>query len=300
MRFATVLTPAGPRLHVRARSGYVDLAAASGDPRLGALPSLLALGREGMGIAERFADGEGVEVPPEQLGPAVGTPGKILCLGRNYLEHALEGGSPPPSWPEVFVRFSTTLTGPFAEVVKPSLTERLDYEGELGVVIGEGGRYIRAEAAMSAVAGFVVLNDLSARDWQRASSQWTAGKNFDGTCPIGPEVVTVDEADPVDAALTTTVNGEVVQSARTSQMIFDVARSIEFFSSFTTLEPGDVIATGTPSGVGFARTPPLFLVPGDVVEVAIEGVGTIRNSIVADPDGPTNWAWNPLARAEAP
>jgi 2-keto-4-pentenoate hydratase/2-oxohepta-3-ene-1,7-dioic acid hydratase in catechol pathway len=178
--------------------------------------------------------------------------------------------------------------------VKPALSSSFDYEGELGVVIGRGGRYIRAEDATATIAGYVVVMDGTAREWQRAATQWTAGKNFDRTMPIGPEIVTADEVDVSDVLLTTRLNGEVMQSARTSQMIFDIPRTIEFLSSFTTLRPGDVIATGTPGGVGFARTPPVFLQPGDVVEVTVEGVGRIENEVVAEEsDGNATWPWNP-------
>ena len=220
-------------------------------------------------------------------------PERILCLGVNYSDHAIESRGEVPSWPDVFVRGRGTVLGPYADLVKPALTERFDYEGELGLVIGAGGRYIPASKALDAVAGFVVLNDASARDWQRAGTQWTPGKNFDATMPIGPEVVTTDEVDVSDAALTTTLNGEVMQSARTSQLIVDVPSAVEYFSSFTTLVPGDVIATGTPGGVGFARTPPVWLIPGDVVEVTVEGVGTIRNRVVSEAGGPPDWRWQP-------
>jgi 2-keto-4-pentenoate hydratase/2-oxohepta-3-ene-1,7-dioic acid hydratase in catechol pathway len=199
-----------------------------------------------------------------------------------------------PTWPEAFVRGRDSVLGPYADLVKPALTERFDFEGELGIVIGAGGRYIPASKALDAIAGFVVLNDASAREWQRAGTQWTAGKNFEGSMPIGPEVVTTDEADVTDVALTTTLNGTVMQSARTSQMIVDVPSAIEFFSSFTRLMPGDVIATGTPGGVGFARQPPVWLLPGDVIEVSIEGVGTIRNRVVAEHGAPTDWRWRPV------
>jgi 2-keto-4-pentenoate hydratase/2-oxohepta-3-ene-1,7-dioic acid hydratase in catechol pathway len=173
------------------------------------------------------------------------------------------------------------------------MTERFDYEGELGLVIGAGGRYIPASKALDALAGFVVLNDASARDWQRAGTQWTPGKNFDASMPIGPEVVTTDEVDVSDVALTTRLNGEVMQSARTSQLIVDVPSAVEYFSSFTTLVTGDVIATGTPGGVGFARTPPVWLTPGDVIEVTVEGVGHIRNRVVAEEGAPRDWRWQP-------
>jgi 2-keto-4-pentenoate hydratase/2-oxohepta-3-ene-1,7-dioic acid hydratase in catechol pathway len=211
----------------------------------------------------------------------------------NYSEHAIEGGRSVPTWPEAFVRGRDSVLGPYADLVKPALTERFDYEGELGIVIGAGGRYIPADKAMDAIAGFVVLNDATARDWQRAATQWTAGKNFEGSMPIGPEVVTTDEANMTDALLTTVLNGQVMQSARTSQMIVDIPSAVEFFSSFTRLAPGDVIATGTPGGVGFARQPPVWLIPGDVIEVTIEGLGTIRNHVVAEPGDQAGWRWHP-------
>jgi 2-keto-4-pentenoate hydratase/2-oxohepta-3-ene-1,7-dioic acid hydratase in catechol pathway len=216
-----------------------------------------------------------------------------LCLGVNYTEHALEGGRAVPTWPETFVRGRESVLGPYADLVRPTLTEKFDYEGELGIVIGAGGRYIPAGKAIDAIAGFTVLNDASARDWQRAGSQWTPGKNFDGSMPIGPEVVTPDEVDVADVALTTTLNGQVMQQARTSQMLVDVPSAVEFFSSFTTLRPGDVIATGTPGGVGFARKPPVWLQPGDVIEVSIEGVGAIRNRVVAEAGSHSGWRWRP-------
>jgi 2-keto-4-pentenoate hydratase/2-oxohepta-3-ene-1,7-dioic acid hydratase in catechol pathway len=222
----------------------------------------------------------------------VPSPPRILCLGVNYSEHALEGGREVPSWPESFVRGSDSVLAPYANLIKPALTERFDYEAELGIVIGAGGRYIPAAKALDAIAGFVVLNDATARDWQRAATQWTGGKNFEGTMPIGPEVVTTDEVDVTDLAITSRLNGQVMQSARTSQMLVDVPSAVEFFSTFTRLAPGDVIATGTPGGVGFARTPPVWMTPGDVIEVTVEGIGTIRNHVVAEEGAPADWRWH--------
>ena len=246
-----------------------------------------------MDAARGLADREGRLYEPEDFGPAVPAPESILCLGVNYSDHAIESRGEVPTWPDVFVRGRGTVLGPYADLVKPAMTERFDYEGELGLVIGAGGRYIPADKALDAIAGFVVLNDASAREWQRAGTQWTAGKNFEGSMPIGPEVVTTDEADMADAQLTTVLNGQVMQSARTSQMIVDIPSAVEFFSSFTRLAPGDVIATGTPGGVGFARQPPVWLTPGDVIEVTIEGLGTIRNRVVAEPGDRAGWRWHP-------
>jgi len=294
VRLATIVTPSGPRLHVRGRSGYVDVAAETGNPEFGALATVLRAGPAALDAVRALSGRDGREFGPDDLGPAVPAPERILCLGVNYGEHAIEGGREVPTWPEAFVRGRDSVLAPYADLVKPALSDRFDYEGELGIVIGAGGRYITAAKALDAIAGFVVLNDASAREWQRAGTQWTAGKNFEGSMPIGPEVVTTDEADVTDVALTTRLNGAVMQSARTSQMIVDVPSAVEFFSSFTRLMPGDVIATGTPGGVGFARQPPVWLLPGDVIEVTVEGVGTIRNRVVAEDGAPTDWRWRPV------
>jgi acylpyruvate hydrolase len=273
----------------------VDVAAETGNPEFATLAAVLEAGSAAMDAVRAVAGRDGREYGPEEFGPAVPAPARILCLGVNYSEHAIEGGREVPTWPEAFVRGRDSVLGPYADLVKPALSERFDYEGELGVVIGAGGRYIPADKAMDSVAGFVVLNDASAREWQRAGTQWTAGKNFEGSMPIGPEVVTADDADMTDALLTTVLNGQVMQSARTSQMIVDIPSAVEFFSSFTRLAPGDVIATGTPGGVGFARQPPVWLTPGDIIEVTIEGLGTIRNRVVAETGGPAGWRWHPAA-----
>jgi acylpyruvate hydrolase len=302
VRLATIVTSEGPRLHVRGPDGYVDVARATGEADLASLQALLESGPERWDLVRRAAEAErdGRPIDESELGAAVPSPRRILCLGVNYADHAAEGGRPPTTWPEVFVRGADSVAPPYAPLVKPALSERFDYEGELGVVIGRGGRYIPAEEALSAVAGFVVCMDGTAREWQRAATQWTAGKNFDGSMPIGPELVTPDEVDVSDAQLTTVLNGEVMQQASTAQMIFDVPRTIEFLSSFTTLRPGDVIATGTPGGVGFARQPPVWLQAGDMLEITVEGVGRIANRVVdEDPDGSAEWPWHPPVKTGA-
>jgi 2-keto-4-pentenoate hydratase/2-oxohepta-3-ene-1,7-dioic acid hydratase in catechol pathway len=298
VRLATVATPAGDRLHVRGEAGYVDVAEATGDDRLSELQAVLEGGSDALELVRRAAQEPGRELAEAEYGPAVPRPRRILCLGVNYLEHALEGGRGPTKWPEIFVRGSDSVAAPYGELVKPDLSERFDYEGELGLVIGRGGRYIPAAEAFEAIAGYVVVMDGTAREWQRAATQWTPGKNFDGTMPIGPELVTRDEVEVTDAQLTTTLNGEVMQSSSTSLMIFDIPRTIEFLSTFTTLRPGDVIATGTPGGVGFARTPPVWLQPGDSIEVTVDGVGRIANRVIAEAD--TNgWPWVPPVTEKA-
>ena len=294
MRFATIRTPKGLRLHVRAREGYVDLAEVSGNDLLVSIDGLAAGGDAALDAARKASSGLGQEFERADFAAATPNPPRILCLGVNYAEHALEGGREVPKWPESFVRGAGSVIGPYDDLVAPALTERFDFEAEVAVVIGKGGRYIRAKDAFDSILGYAAMNDGSAREWQRKATQWTPGKNFEGTMPIGPEVVTVDEVDISDVAIRSTLNGEVMQEARTSMMIVSVARAVEYFSSFTCLRPGDVIATGTPGGVGFARTPPVWLTPGDVIEVFVEGVGTISNTVIAEKDAPADWPWRPL------
>jgi 2-keto-4-pentenoate hydratase/2-oxohepta-3-ene-1,7-dioic acid hydratase in catechol pathway len=278
---------------VRGLGGFVDVARATGDERLSELSAVLSGGPEVMERVRRASEQDGRELDDAEYAPAVPSPRRILCLGVNYVEHALEGGRPPTKWPETFVRGADSVAAPYGDLVKPDLTSRFDFEGELALVIGRGGRYIRAKDALSAIAGYTIAMDGTAREWQRAASQWTSGKNFDRTMPLGPEVVTTDELDVSDLQLTTTLNGTVMQSASTALMIFDVPRTIEYLSSFTTLRPGDVIATGTPGGVGFARTPPVWLTPGDELEVKIEGLGRLANRIVAEDADLAGWPWVP-------
>jgi acylpyruvate hydrolase len=299
MRLATIVTASGPRLHVRGRSGYVDAARASQNPDYVTLSGVIEGGRRALDELAPLTQQDGTEYSESELGPAVPEPQRVICVGVNYLEHALEGGRDAPTWPESFLRTASSVAPPFGELVRPALTERFDYEGELGIVIGRGGRYIRPDDALDSIFGFTVLNDASARDWQRVMTQWTPGKNFDGTMPIGPEVVTTEEVEVSDLLLETRLNGEVMQSAKTSQMIVDVPGCIEYFSSFTELRPGDVIATGTPGGVGFGRTPPVWLQPGDVIEVSVEGIGTIRNVVVDEKADVSDWRWRPLDQVNA-
>lgn len=294
MRFATIRTSQGLRLHVKGTTGYVDLGHASANEQLSSLQGLALAGDAGLAAAHEASSQRGVSVEAHQFAAATPDTLRVLCLGVNYAEHAIEGGREVPKWPESFVRGGGSVIGAFDDLVVPMLSERFDFEGELAVVIGKGGRYIREVDAFDAILGYSVMNDGSAREWQRKATQWTPGKNFEGTMPIGPEVVTTDEVDVTDLSIRTTLNGEVMQDARTSMLIVSVARAVEYFSGFTTLRPGDVIATGTPGGVGFARTPPVWLQPGDLIEVEVEGVGKISNNVVAERGAPSDWPWRPL------
>lgn len=294
MRFATIRTSRGLRLYVKAGDGYIDVADATGEESLSTMNGVAEGGKAALEAARAAATQPGTQFEKADFAAVTPNPRRILCLGVNYAEHAIEGGREVPTWPESFVRGAGSVIGAYDAIVKPTLSECFDYEGELAIVIGKGGRYITADKAIDAILGYTVMNDGSAREWQRAATQWTPGKNFEGTMPIGPEVVTPDEIDITDLAITTTLNGTVMQDARTSDMIVSAAKAVEYFSSFTTLCPGDVIATGTPGGVGFARTPPVWLMPGDLIEVTVEGIGTISNRVVAEVGAPEDWPWTPL------
>jgi 2-keto-4-pentenoate hydratase/2-oxohepta-3-ene-1,7-dioic acid hydratase in catechol pathway len=220
----------------------------------------------------------------ESVRPAlpIDPPGKIICVGLNYALHAKEGGHAIPTYPSFFLRVPTSLVPAGAPVIRPKASIQLDYECELTIVIGKGGRYIPEAGALDHVFGYTLFNDVSVRDFQRKTSQWTPGKNFDGTGPLGPWVVTSDELPPGASGLriTTRVNGETMQDSNTSDMIFSTAKTIEYLSEFMTLEPGDIIATGTPSGVAHARKPPAWMKAGDKVEVEVDRIGVLANPIV--------------------
>jgi 2-keto-4-pentenoate hydratase/2-oxohepta-3-ene-1,7-dioic acid hydratase in catechol pathway len=213
--------------------------------------------------------------------PVIANPDKILCVGLNYEMHRKETGRAEVENPTIFARFSNSQTGHLKPIIRPKVSTDLDYEGELAVIIGKPGRYISRADALEHVAGFACYNDGSIRDYQRHTHQFTPGKNFPDTGAFGPWMMTPDELGPLDALrIQTRLNGEVVQDATFGQMIFDIARQIEYCSSFTRLEAGDVIASGTPGGVGAKRTPPLWMKPGDIVEVEIDRLGILRNPIV--------------------
>ena len=214
------------------------------------------------------------------LGPPIINPAKVLCVGLNYADHVGETGRTLPEHPDIFAKFATSLVGPFDAVDCAEVTDNLDFEGELAVIIGRRCHHASEADAMSYVAGVTVLNDVTARDLQYRGTQWLPGKAVDKSTPCGPALVTLDEIDDVQSLdLATTVNGRPMQGSNTRNMIFSVARIIAYVSHFLELSPGDVIATGTPEGIGAKRQPPQWLVAGDVVEVDIAGVGTLRNTI---------------------
>jgi 2-keto-4-pentenoate hydratase/2-oxohepta-3-ene-1,7-dioic acid hydratase in catechol pathway len=265
-----------------------ELATAAGWPESEA--AALTSNRRVVGLApERLRElgdlAEGAEsaIPlvEVRLGPPIPDPEKIICLGLNYIEHAAEsGGAKPPQSPMFFAKFANSLIGPEDPIVPPKVTEKVDYEAELAVVIGSPARGVSKAEALAHVAGAMAFNDVSARDLQLANPLWTGGKAIDTFAPCGPALVTLDElGDLTDLPIRTRVNGEGVQAGNSGEMVFGVAETIAFLSRIMTLVPGDVIATGTPPGVGASRTPQLFLKTGDLVEVEVEGIGRLANRI---------------------
>jgi 2-keto-4-pentenoate hydratase/2-oxohepta-3-ene-1,7-dioic acid hydratase in catechol pathway len=215
-----------------------------------------------------------------RLGPPIPDPDKIICLGLNYKSHAEEAGFKPPEVPILFAKYRNALTGPTSPIVLPKLSQETDYEAELAVVIGKRGKDIPVQNALEHVAGYMAFHDVSARDLQFRAGQWLSGKTPDTFAPCGPALVVDEIGDPQNLSISMRLNGETLQSSNTRHMIFPVAETIAYISQLMTLEPGDIIATGTPEGVGFKRTPPIFLKDGDVVEVEVEKIGILRNPVV--------------------
>jgi 2-keto-4-pentenoate hydratase/2-oxohepta-3-ene-1,7-dioic acid hydratase in catechol pathway len=282
MRFVSYLASHGPSYGVLRGEGVVDLSAALG----ATAPDLRSLIAAGLlpKVAELTAGRQpDVELGKVDLLPVIPNPGKIVCIGLNYYEHVTETGQKVTEDPTLFLRLPASQVAHGQAIVLPPETQKLDYEGEIAIVIGKAGRRIREADAWSYIAGYSCYNDGSVRDWQMASSQWTAGKNFWRTGGFGPWMVSGDEIGPGRSmTLCTRVNGQEVQRATTDMMIHSIPRQIAFVSTFIPLEPGDVIVTGTPGGVGARRNPPLFLKPGDVVEVEVDAIGILSNTVVAE------------------
>jgi 2-keto-4-pentenoate hydratase/2-oxohepta-3-ene-1,7-dioic acid hydratase in catechol pathway len=284
MRFISFQSPSGPRAAIAARGGYIDLNAA--DPSLPvSLAELIAEGPAGLERAAAAANsGQVFDLAGAQLLPPIPAPQKILCVGLNYADHARETGKQPPEEPVIFAKLPTALSAHGVPIVLPRVSGEVDYEAELVVVIGRGGRNIPLESAAEHIAGYACGHDVSARDWQirKPGGQWLLGKSFDSFAPCGPELVTADEVgDAGDLGMRLRLNGQVMQQSTTAQLIFSPAKLIAYISQVCSLSPGDLIYTGTPSGVGVARRPPVFLQPGDVVEVEIDRVGLLRNPVIA-------------------
>ena len=284
MRLVTFRHDHVTRIGILDGTAVVDLAAAHPalptemTAFLAAGPEALTLAREARGPRHALAD-------VALLAPILRPP-KILAIGLNYADHAAESGQEVPAFPKVFNKQSTAVVGPGAGIHRPRVSPLLDYEGELAIVIGRRCRHVARADAGQVVAGYTIANDVTVRDWQLREPTWTMGKSFDTHCPLGPALVTSDEIpDPANLELATFVNGERRQHSNTNQLIFDGGALIEFLSTAFTLEPGDVICTGTPGGVGMLMQPPQWLAPGDVVRVEIAGLGALENPVVEEPEG---------------
>jgi 2-keto-4-pentenoate hydratase/2-oxohepta-3-ene-1,7-dioic acid hydratase in catechol pathway len=283
MKLATLRRPDGSlTTAVVVDDEIVDLSVAAPDVP-GEMSALLAAGPEALARARDAGAGSAGRGPLDlaALAAPVQRPGKFLAVGLNYADHIAESGAPTPEYPTVFAKTSSCVNGPFDDVLRPAISVELDYEGELGFVIGTRCRHVPRDRAHEVIAGYVIVDDFTVRDIQFRSGQWTLGKSFDTHGVIGPWIVTGDElADPHSLPIRTLVNGEQRQSSNTSNLIFDCFAQIEIISSICTLEPGDVVATGTPGGVGKALGK--LLVPGDVVRVEIDGIGAIENRVVQE------------------
>ncbi len=280
MRLLSFVSNNTPSYGLLQSSGVVDLG-----KRLSAATLHALLEQEDWLQQAKALENEAPDLPLEglELLPVIPSPPKVLCIGINYDAHRVETGRQPPKYPVIFTRFSNTLVGHGTPLVRPMASEKFDYEGELAVIIGRRGRRIEESQALEHIAGYSCFMDCSVRDWQRHSSQFVPGKNFPKTGGFGPNMITADElGDPTQLDLVTRLNGQVLQQGNTSQMTFPITKLIAYISTFTELVPGDVIATGTPSGVGYKREPPIYMKHGDRVEVAISRVGTLIHPVVEE------------------
>jgi 2-keto-4-pentenoate hydratase/2-oxohepta-3-ene-1,7-dioic acid hydratase in catechol pathway len=284
MKLATFTHDGTTRIGAVDGDEIVDLAAAARDlPR--EMVAFLEAGREALGAAHAaMADGPRIPLADVRLEAPIARPPKFLAVGLNYADHVAESGVETPRHPTVFNKQSTCVTGPTDPVHVPRVSHVVDYEGELGFVIGRRCRHVSRDDAPDVIAGYLVVNDVTVRDWQLRIPTWTMGKSFDTHGPIGPWIVTPDELrDPHQLRLCTWVNGELRQESNTKQLIFDCFTLVEHLSTAFTLEPGDVVATGTPAGVGITMKPPQLLKAGDVVRVGIECIGEIENPVIDEP-----------------
>jgi 2-keto-4-pentenoate hydratase/2-oxohepta-3-ene-1,7-dioic acid hydratase in catechol pathway len=278
MRFVTFRAAGIVEPGVVAGDTVVGLAAAGFPDML----SVIAGGEQARSRIEGWAGAVRPLAAVTLLAP-IPRPPKLICVGLNYRDHAIETGMKLPEAPTIFAKFTTAVIGPGETIVLPRSEARPDYEAEFAFVVGRGGRHIPAARWREHVFGYTILNDVSARDYQMATTQWTIGKSFDTFAPMGPWIVTADEIDdPHDLDIQLTIGGQTLQSSNTGQLIFKIPDLVAYLSSVFTLEPGDVVSTGTPAGVGFARTPPRYLAPGDEVVVSIEGIGELRNPVAAE------------------
>jgi len=284
MRLVTFQGQSGPAIGVRLGDKVIDLSKAAPDLP-GDMIGLLEGGESSLAkakaAANNAADDAKVDMSSVKLLVPIARPGKIVCIGRNYAAHAAEGGAETPTYPEVFYRGSTTLIAQGEPIIRPKCSDKLDFEAELVVVIGKLAKNVAEADAGAYIAGYSLFNEGTLRDYQRKSSQWTVGKNFDNTGPFGPEIVTSDEVPEGAKGLRiqSRLNGKIMQDANTDDLVFTIHNLIYRLTECMTLEPGDIIVSGTPAGVGYARTPPVFMKPGDIIEIEVDGIGVLTNTI---------------------
>jgi acylpyruvate hydrolase len=284
MRLVTFQGQSGPAIGVRLGDKVIDLSKAAPDlPRdmIGLLEGGESSLAKAKAAANNAADDAKVDMSSVKLLVPIARPGKIVCIGRNYAAHAAEGGAETPTYPEVFYRGSTTLIAQGEPIIRPKCSDKLDFEAELVVVIGKLAKHVAEADAGAYIAGYSIFNEGTLRDYQRKSSQWTVGKNFDNTGPFGPEIVTSDEVPEGAKGLRiqSRLNGQIMQDANTDDLVFTIHNLIYRLTECMTLEPGDIIVSGTPAGVGYARTPPVFMKPGDIIEIEVDGIGVLTNTI---------------------
>lgn len=284
--FAPKSAPADLRVGVLRDDLVFDLRALT--PQLPSeMIALLAAGRPALDVIQQAVSAaqpkQALALSSVRLAAPIPRPGKIMCIGLNYRDHAKESNQPIPEFPTLFAKYSSCVIGPDEAIVIPKLTDKIDYEAELAVVIGRRARHVSEADALNYVAGYVPFNDVSARDYQSRTSQWTIGKTFDTHGPMGPAITTADEIpDPQTLDISLEIGGEVLQHSNTRELVFTVQQLIATLSGVMTLEPGDVISTGTPSGVGAARNPKRWIKPGEVVKVSIDKLGTLSNPVVSE------------------
>jgi 2-keto-4-pentenoate hydratase/2-oxohepta-3-ene-1,7-dioic acid hydratase in catechol pathway len=265
-------------------NGIFDLSAAGFESMLDVIEAAAQDPKKIQSLVDASTPDTAYSIGTVKLLAPIPKPRKLICVGLNYRDHALETGSEIPSVPTIFNKFATAVIGPGDQIVLPKVSKKPDYEAEFAFVIGKGGRHIKAEDWKNHVFGYTIVNDVTGRDYQRATTQWLMGKTFDTFAPMGPWIVTADSIeDPHNLDISLDINGETLQNSNTRELIFKIPDLLVFLSSVFTLEPGDIVSTGTPSGVGVARNPPRFLQPGDDVVVKIPAIGELRNPVVSEP-----------------
>jgi acylpyruvate hydrolase len=274
MRLVTIRTAGGTRAGRVEGDQIIELDATD-------VGALLAGGEAAMRSAAN-ADGARHDYATADLAPLIPNPPKIICVGQNYMAHIAEMGSQPPEYPTLFAKYTRALVGPRDDIVLPKVSDNIDWEVELAIVIGKGARHVSGDSAMDAVAGWTILNDVSVRDFQRRTQQFLQGKTFEKSTPLGPMLVTKDEIDASNLRLTTEVDGQVMQDSSTADLLFKPLEIVAYISQIISLEPGDIIATGTPSGVGAGRKPPVWLKPGQTMITRVEGLGEQVNRCVKE------------------